>query len=282
MNGSNDPTQAVIWLNGALLNADEARVSPFDRGFLYGDGVFETMRADVGHVHRLDGHQDRLRASTAALRIELDPAVDISAACDAVLSANGLASTVARLKIMVTRGRLAGAGLPRSSAPTVIVTAERYQPPDEALYERGWRLISAQGLFAAPLASMKSLNYLACLLAKQQAMDAGADDALIPDFRGAPVETSSAALLVRSPDGLWIPDSEWQLPSVTRAAVIRLLQDEGTEVARRPATLAGIVSAEAVFATNALIGVICVQAVDDRRIAVDAEAVRRFNASLFG
>lgn len=273
--------QAVTWMNGTLLPTTDIRVSPMDRGFLYGDGVFETLRADAGRVHFLDRHLARLESSLEFLGIETGSAIEWPEAIDSLLRSNRLEKSMARLKIIVTRGECLGAGLPSHNAPTMLIMAEEYQAPNLAEYASGWRLITARGIRSSPLAAFKSLAYLPCLVARQEALNADADDAIIYDDRDCPAETSTASLLVKSDDVWWHPDSPQQLPGVTRVEVIRILAEEGIAVHPRNEGAAALASASAVFVTNSMIGMMGVREIDGTPIPCDNRTAQRINVRLF-
>ncbi len=105
-------TNEMVYLNGRLLPLEKARISPLDRGFLYGDGIFTTMRAEQGHVLYLRDHLERLKESLAELRLPLPLTVDWEAILADLLRENRLEDQVASAKIVVTRGPSAVLGLP--------------------------------------------------------------------------------------------------------------------------------------------------------------------------
>ena len=128
--------RTTIWLNGHFTPLDEARISPLDRGFLYGDGLFETIRAEKGKILYLRMHLDRLGASLSELRIAIDPMPDWSPILNRLLRENGLAPGIAAIKIIVTRGISPSLGLPAPEKPTVCVIAGPYDPPPPACMKK--------------------------------------------------------------------------------------------------------------------------------------------------
>jgi branched-chain amino acid aminotransferase len=259
----------VVWLNGSFLPLEAARISPLDRGFLYGDGLFETMRAQKGSLLYLDAHLARLRRSLETLRITF-PDLNWKGVLREILSRNELLHEIATVKIITTRGSCAGLGLPSGEHPTVCITAQRYLPPSPELYEKGWRLHVFQEGFSPPLSDKKTLNYLYFLFARQAALDAGREEALILDPRGQVTETSAGSLLAYSRGRWWTPMSSCQLPSITLAAVCKLLRREGEEVERRPCPLEELLCAQTVWILNSLMLVMPVREIDGR--VVDAPA----------
>jgi len=285
MNPQSPEHPGIVWLNGSFLPAGEAFVSPLDRGFLYGDGVFETMRAECGRVLYLRDHLERLHRSLAALRIGVPAAApNWGEVVQELLERAGLRRSVASVRITVTRGAGFAPGLPETSAPTLCITARRYVPPASPLYAEGFRLHVFRSGFSPPLAGMKTLNYLYFLCARQAALDAGADEALILDPEGRVAETSAGSLLART-DGRWrTPSSPFRLPGITIARVSDLLAARGHNVEPRPAFLEDLVSAQTLWILNSLIIVMPVRSLGEHRFAHPAhdeaaELARRFIAA---
>ncbi|MBI4798112.1 MAG: aminotransferase class IV [Desulfarculus sp.] len=171
--------EPVLWLNGAFTPLGQAAVSPLDRGLLYGDGLFETLRAQEGRALFLDEHLARLRASARFLNIPLAGEPAWPAVMAELLARNGLHQGLARVKIVLTRGAEAALGLPAATQPTLMVTAQAYTPPTPQAYGAGWRLHTFTQGAAPALAGHKTLNYLYYLWARQAAGQAGADAATI-------------------------------------------------------------------------------------------------------
>lgn len=272
----------VVWLNGQFLPLHQAAVSPLDRGFLYGDGLFETIRAEAGHPLFVQDHRQRLERSLTALRIPLPFTPDWPAILCDLLQRNQLAEQIASLKIIVSRGTCPGLGLPSPANATLCATAQRYTPPPAANYQRGWRLHIFREGFAPPLARYKSLNYLYFLSARQTALDAGADEAVVLDAAGKVCETSAGSLLVRSQGIWWTPANVHQLPSITLQQVRNLLVEAGVAVAEREATAEDLGCAETIWVLNSLIGIMPVRAVEEQTITDRrAEEASRLRSTLF-
>ncbi len=234
-----------LWLNGALIEAEAARIDPADRGFLLGDGVFETMAATGGMVPELARHYARLCAGAALLRLPVPVSRDVlRGAISDVLMANGLQE--AALRLTLTRGPGARGLLPQPPlTPTLLLTSTQMPPAGGPL-----RLATStiQRDEASPLCAIKSLNYLPNILARLEAAERGADDALLLNRAGRAAETSAATLFVRI-KGTWItpPLSEGALPGIRRACLL---------AARRaheaPITITDLAAAEAICVGNAL------------------------------
>ena len=244
-----------VWLDGELIKRDRASVSVADRGLLFGDGLFETIRSDFGRVHFLGDHLDRLRTSSMALRIEMPERHIFTAAINGLLEKNSLVSESARIRITMTRGDCAGLGLPATANPTILITADRYVQPTPEEYERGWRLVAFEGGFATPLAAHKTLNYLFFLQARQVALDRGCDEAVVLGPRGEVAEATTGSILVCQ-GGRWAtPDCTYRLPGITLRRVVGFLADRGIEVASTTVSLSDLYGAETIWILNSLMGV---------------------------
>ena len=249
-----------MWLDGSLRPREAATVSIDDLGFLYGAGCFETMRAFGGVVFRLDRHLARLASGLAALGIAAPSPRELERAIAATLDANALVE--ARIRLTVSAGR--GIGRPdlsQAGPPTVLVVAE--PPPPNPAPAR--LILSAQRADPhRPLASAKTTNYLASLLALSEARAAGADDALLlggaDDGSGAGggdiVEAATANVFAVVDDALLTPTlASGPLPGVTREAVLECAANLGVRVVERPLPRAMIARASEVFLTSSIVGI---------------------------
>ena len=260
---------SVCWLNGELLPAIEARISREDRGLLYGDGVFETMRAYGGILFRLHQHLERLCEGARVLRFPFELDFDgIAGACSRVLRANELQD--AYVRVTVTRG---AGGLPSELAasmrPTVLVSAQEFHGYPADLTERGMsvRVSATRRNTSSPLARIKSLDYLDNLLARAEAAEAGADEALLLDASGSVVE-GSASNVFAVLDGTTTtpPISAGVLPGITRACVLELCQQLDLPVAESLLDLNTLRSADEAFLTNSLMEVMPLVAVNGQGV----------------
>jgi branched-chain amino acid aminotransferase len=235
----------MLWLNGTLCPANEARIDPADRGFLLGDGLFETMAAHGRAVPELARHYARLCAGAEMLRIPVPITREaLAGAVHDVLAANGLMD--AMLRLTLTRGVGPRGLLPPSEPnPTLLLTAAPLLSPSGPL-----RLVtsSIRRDEDSPLSAIKSLNYLPGVLARMEAAERGADDALLLNRAGRVAETSIANLFVRL-GGVWLtpPVAEGALPGIRRACLL----DAG-KLREAAITVEELRQAEAVCAGNAL------------------------------
>lgn len=270
MQRSDRESSEEVFLNGRFCSIDEAHISPLDRGFLYGDGIFTTMRAEQGYVLYLQDHLDRLRRSLTELRLPIPRTVDWKATLEELLERNRLGDDVASVKIVMTRGRSSVLGLPETAEATTVIYARPYKPPQPSTYQTGCRLHVFRNGFSPPLSQLKSLNYLYHLTARQAALDAGADEAVLLDVQGRVTETAAGSLLLRTRGEWWTPQSASQLPGITLRNVIKIFQEAGLRVTRRPAEAADLFSAETVWVLNSLIGVMPVSQLDQHLVSEPA------------
>jgi branched-chain amino acid aminotransferase len=256
----------LVHLNGRLVEEAQAVLPVFDRGFLYGDGVFESMRATNGRIFRLDAHLERLERSAALAEFEGLPASPVLAAeLNELLQANRL--TDARLRLTLTRG----AGRPgdyvgSEGAPTRVATADAFQGLDPRHHERGVALAVSrrQSVPAAVLdASIKTTSRLAAVLARREAARSGAFEAALLDADGHLTEgTTSNLFLVRAGRLLTPAIDGNALPGVTRAVVLEVACALAIPVDERPLPVALLREADEIFLTNTSWEVLPVTSVD--------------------
>lgn len=251
---------ALVWLNGELTEADEAVLPALDRGVLWGQGVFETLRAYSGRPWAVEEHHRRLAAGADALEIEPPDLEGVRRAFGEVLEANGLGD--AGVRVTVTAG--AGPPEPHAAAdgrPSTIVTA--WALPDyEGLYADGAALVTLPG--GRPLAGIKSTSYAPSVAGRITARRAGGDDGLFVGPGEEVLETTGSNLLVCSGKTLSTPPLGEVLPGVTRGTVVEVARELGYEVAERRVLLDELFEAEEVLCTSSLREVYPVRSVDGR------------------
>ena len=249
---------AKVWLEGRVVAAEDAKISVFDRGFLYGDAAFESLRVYQGVPFALDLHLERMRAAT--LRLGFAEALDVPMVRHAVrvtLAAAGLAD--AYLRIVVTRG--AGSpGLAPSAGPSSLVVyvldAAPYVPPPEAVTTgRHAILVELESPGPRPKdPSLKTTNYLANVLATGAARRAQADDAILLAPDGVHVTEAASANLFAQIDGVWVtpPRSPELLAGITRQLLLELMRAHAVSYVERPLRKDELVRASEIFLTSSL------------------------------
>jgi len=251
-----------VWLNDALTPISQARVSVNDRGFLYGDGLFETLRAEAGRVLFLPEHLERLEASARVFNLPFPDAVPWQERLTALLAANGLSLGPARIKILLSRGEAEGLGLPSSSRPTLIIWAQPYTPPTPAEYAGGWPVAVFPEGRSTCMGRHKSLNYLYYLAARQYALDRGAKEALILEADGLVSEGAATSLVYLHQGRYCTPASASALPGVTLAVLGRGLSARGLTLEARSTSLVQLQKSQGLWLANSLMGLMPVAAID--------------------
>jgi branched-chain amino acid aminotransferase len=260
----------IIFMNDRLVPEEEARISVFDHGLLYGDGVFEGLRSYSGRVFRLDAHLDRLWNSARAISLEIPLAKDVVAkAVNDTLAANKLADGYVRL--IVTRGAGSlGLDPNRTKNPQVIVIADTISLYPQEFYDKGLRIVTAatQRVHSAALSPrIKSLNYLNNIMAKLEGLQAGCVEALMLNHKGEVAEcTGDNLFVVRSGRLLTPPPDAGILEGITRGAVMELAHAAGIDCREATLTRYDIYTSDECFLTGTAAEVIPVVEIDGRKV----------------
>lgn len=257
-----------VQLNDRIVAEEDACVSVFDRGFTYGDGVFETLRAWNGHAFRVDAHLERMHGAAGALSIVLprSPA-DMRLDIGNVLRRNDLSEGIVRVHVSRGRGGR-GPDIRNVSDPTYVVAAWPLPGDLDVRLGRGARIrtVSIRRLHPATLPpGAKHANYLNSVLAVAEASEADCDDGLMLTPDGWLAECGTANFFFVRDRVVSTPALELGvLPGVTRALVLRLAAQAGFE-AREATCLPGVLDeASEAFLTNSLLGVWPVRSIGDR------------------
>lgn len=261
--------EGIIYLNGTLAPAQEAKISPFDRGLLYGYGLFETMRSYNGRVFRLDRHLARLKRSAwvLALASELE-AYDLEQAIYKTLEANQLKD--ARIRLTVSAG-LGERGLapPNLGPITVMVSAQKLSLPSTQVYRKGIRaaIVSTRRNSLSPLSQIKATNYLDSFIGLSQAVALGAEEAILLNERGFIAECSTSNIFLVAEGILTTPSVESGiLPGITREAVLELARGLEIEVVEGEIPEADLFQAEEAFLTTSVREVVPITSVNGKPV----------------
>lgn len=259
-----------IWLDGQLVPAQEARISVFDHGLLYGDGVFEGMRAYNGRVFRLGQHLHRLSDSAKAIRLQLPMTTEeLTTATYETLKANRIVDGYIRL--VVTRGvGYLGLSPVRTAKPSVFIIADQIELYPKELYEKGMAIISSSVIRNHPNAvspRVKSLNYLNNILAKIEALDAGVHEAIMYNHMGNVAEcTGDNLFLIRDGEVQTPPITAGILEGITRDAIIELIHKRGIPFREMELSRHDLYVADECFLTGSAAEAIPVTKIDGRTI----------------
>ena len=261
----------IIYLNGQLIPRSIAKLSPFDYGFLYGYGLFETMRAYNGHIFRLDSHLTRLCCSaesiglTHSILITNEGKQSLKAACIETLEANKLKDARLRLTVSAGEGDMTP-DLGTCSNPTILITARNLVPSPSEKYGTGFKaaLSFLRRNSQSPLSRLKSTCYMENILARMIAKASGYDESILLNEQGYLAEgsTSNIFLVKKSPS----PKGEGQmrvlttpslesgiLPGITREAVLEIARASNIETQERQVELKELIEAEEAFITNSIL-----------------------------
>ena len=267
----------IVYLNGSLIPRSQARISALDYGFLYGFGLFETMRAYGGQVFRLDSHLNRLARSAEILGLPIQ-ALDLKGGVMDTIHANKLSDARVRITISIGEGGM----VPDPSActqPTVLILAGHYKPYPKQVYEKGFRAVvsSIRRNSQSPLSRLKSANYLENMLAKQEARAAGVDEAICLNEKGLLAEASMSNIFLVNDGILRTPGEESGiLPGITREVVLELASQLGINTFEQDIRLDELFQTQEAFLTNSLMEIMPLTEIDGKPVGSgEAESVTR-------
>lgn len=264
-----------IFLDGQLVDKADAKVSVFDHGFLYGDGVFEGLRVYNGHVFRLDAHLERLSRSARAILLEWPLSLDeLKTAIHDTVRANEMRDGYVRVIISRGAGDL---GLDPRKCPqaTVVVIADAIKLYPAEVYEEGMECVTASTRRSRPdvlSPAIKSLNYLNHIMAKIECIRAGVPECIMLNDQGLVAECSAdnVFILARDYSGQTElrtpPITAGALEGITRDAVIQIARQMGVRCVERDIALFDIYSADEAFLTGTAAEVVPMTTLDNRPI----------------
>jgi branched-chain amino acid aminotransferase len=247
-----------VLLNGELLSNEAATISPSDRGFLLGDGVFTTLLANEGQLECFEAHLKRLKQSTKIFSLP-DPSLNLKNQTLRLLESNCLTKGLAAVRITITRG-VGGRGIAPSErvSPTTLITAIPYERPTSCIKVI---ISSIKRNKTYPLCQIKHLGYQASILAKLEALKRGFDDALMVNASGNLVcSTTGNLFLIIQGEIVTPPITDGALPGIMRGKIIQQHKD----IKVQSLTINDLENAEAAFITNSLIGMQMISAVEGK------------------
>lgn len=266
----------IIYLNGEFLPEEKAKISPFDHGFLYGDGVFETMVVTNGLVFKLDQHLERLYDSLTVLKIKIPFSKNkLKKLVLETLRRNSLKDGYVRL--IVSRGVGYPALDPRAcEKPTIVII------PSAKIFPQSFRrsysdiidkvvIVSTRKIPSVCIeARVKSLNYLNNILARIEALESGADEAIMLDLNGFVTEGPGENIFIVRSGSLHTPPPHNILNGITRQTVLELAESMGIKVYEQNLTRYDLYTADEAFFTSTFGGIKPIREIDGRRIGLKA------------
>ncbi|MDI6792194.1 MAG: aminotransferase class IV [bacterium] len=256
-----------IYINGQFFTRDQAKVSVFDRGYLYGDAVFETMRVCKGKVFRLRQHLERLQASAKAILLDTPPISRMEVAVYETVQKNGIDEAILRLSL--SRGEAEKPGLDIfQGKPTLVIIVRPFNPYPDHFFQEGISVVTVPTLRGSGfLPQIKSANFLTNILAKQEAVARGAFEGIMLDEAGYVTEgTISNIFIVDRAGRLVTPPACSLLKGITREAVLELAHQEGLTTCQDRLTRYDLFTAAESFLTFTSAGIMPVVKIDDRKI----------------
>jgi len=260
----------IVYINGLFWAIDKATISVLDRGFTYGDGLFETMRSYSGKIFRLEHHLDRLFQSARSIFIELPITKnEIQSAIYAAIKLNGLSDSIVRLT--VTRGELgSGVNVDYSSPPTIVILVKPVKAISKKTYKEGIGIklykksaIRTQGISN----QIKSCNYLSNILLREKAIKEGFFEAILLDNNNNATEGTISNIFIIKNNQLKTPSlNEFVLGGIIRKAVLDICRTNNISFKETAITEKDLYEADEIFLTNSGIEVLPVSNINHRNL----------------
>jgi aminodeoxychorismate lyase len=257
----------IVFLDGQFVPEAQAVVPVNDRGFMYGDGLFETVRVVSGRPFRMAQHLERMTRGADFLKIKCPfTPKELQDLAGQLIEQNQMPDAL--LRVVLTRGPGERGYTPRAGGrPTVVMTVHDAPPLDQPVQ---WNLITSSHriLAADPLSSFKTLNQLAHVMARSEAVARGADEALLINSNGEVAETASGNLFWVYQDTICtVPTGRGVLPGITRAVVLEICQTLGLPTNKRVIKPEALRNSEGLFITQSAFGIVPVAVFNDEPVA---------------
>jgi aminodeoxychorismate lyase len=259
----------IVFLNGQFLPEAQAVVPVNDRGFMYGDGLFETLRVCGGRPFRMAQHLERMTRGADFLKIKCPfTPKELQDFAGQLIGQNQMPEAV--LRVTLTRGPGERGYTPQiDSQPTVVMTLHT-APPMDVENPVQWRLITSSYRIPAgdPLSSFKTANKLVHIMARMEAVEKDADEALLVNTNGEVAETASGNLFWVYQDNICtVPTGCGVLPGITRSVVLEICQTLGLPVNKRVIKPGALRNSEGIFITQSVLGIVPVATLDGEPVA---------------
>jgi aminodeoxychorismate lyase len=267
----------LVFLNGQFVPAAQAVVSINDRGFTYGDGLFETMRVCNGRPFRMAQHLERMMRGADFLKIKCPfTPKELQDFAGQLIGKNKTSDAI--LRVTLTRGPGERGYTPKPDGKPTVVMSQHPAPALENMIQ--WSLATSSFRVPAtdPLAAFKTMNKLTQVMARIEAIEKGADEALLINTNGEVAETASGNLFwVFRGRVCTVPADRGVLPGITRAVVLEICQTLGLQTNQRVIKPGGLRNAKGIFITQSAFGIVPVTALDGEPVASSAivDQIRR-------
>ena len=258
-----------IFFNGKIIPDTERCISPDDRGFLYGDGIFETLRSYNGEPFKLAEHLERMRSSAEKLKIIPEYTnTEISESITKLLAKNSVQD--AYIRITLSRGE-GGNALQMSDnlKSTILIQAKSFTPYDEKLYNEGMSLCVSKHKRSttSPICRHKTTNLLTSILLKEEAGSKSAHDSIVLNTDGYIAECIVSNIFMVADGSVITPSLDTNiLPGITRSTVLDICRDSGIPAREECFKIETLIKAEEVFITNSLMEIMPVSRIEDNKI----------------
>ena len=258
-----------IFLNGRIVPDTDAYISSADRGFLYGDGIYETLRSYSGKPFKLSGHLERMRHSAKQLRISFGYTnEDIGKWINELIEMN--CSQDAYIRITLSRG--SGGGrlqMDDNIEPTTLIQVKPFSPYDSKLYDEGMSLVVSdyKRSTTCPISRYKSTNLLQSILRKEEANKKSAHETIVLNADGFVAECVVSNIFMVSAGSVVTPSLDTNiLPGITRRIVLDICKNSGILSSEEHFKIDVLIKADEVFITNSLMEIMPVSRIDDTKI----------------
>ena len=258
-----------IFLNGKIISDIDANISSADRGFLYGDGIYETLRSYNGKPFKLADHLERMRDSARQLKISFDYTnADIGERINELLEKNHTQD--AYIRITLSRG--SGGGrlqMDDNIEPTILIQVKPFSPYDSKLYDEGMSLVVSnyKRSTSCPISRYKSTNLLQSILRKEEANKKSAHETIVLNTDGFVAECVVSNIFMVSAGSVVTPSLDTNiLPGITRRIVLDICKNSGILSSEEHFKIDVLIKADEVFITNSLMEIMPVSRIDDTKI----------------
>lgn len=262
-----------VFVNGNIISEEKAHIHLKDRGLLLGDGLFETCKAQHGHILFFSEHYNRLKESAKFLSIPFIYSSDqLLNICKNLLIENDLMHGSASMRVTLTRGiGFRGINLPNDPQPTLFITALYYHPVN---HHPTALITTIKRNPFSPIVAHKTLNYLEPILARAEAQSKGFDEGIMLNTDGFITECSIANIFFVKHENIITPPIESGiLPGIVRNAVIHLCQQEGIPVIEKNISPSDALNADEAFQTNSLIGIQPLAAINNKKLSINQSQI---------